>query len=171
MAVLPAQAIDRTPLRRAEHFAFLRARQTRVLALVVGAAFLVSVQAGTSAFEGSARSAPSGEATAASLSDASPMYPLKASANNRYLVDQLDVPFLMIGDSPQALIGNLSETEAATFIANRQAYGINPLWINLLCNDSTGCKSDGTTLTGLPPSPSQAISQHQTSPIFGARTR
>jgi hypothetical protein len=152
MAVLPAQAIDRTPLRRAEHFAFLRARQTRVLALVVGAAFLVSVQAGSaSAFEGSARSALSGEATAASLSDASPMYPLKASANNRYLVDQHDVPFLMIGDSPQALIGNLSETEAATFIANRQAYGINALWINLLCNDSTGCKSDGTTFDGIAP--------------------
>ena len=31
---------------------------------------------------------------------ASPAYPLKASANNRYLVDQNDVPFLMVGDSP-----------------------------------------------------------------------
>src|SRR5262245_49056012 len=36
-----------------------------------------------------------------------PAYPLKASANNRYLVDQNDVPFLMVGDSPQALIGKL----------------------------------------------------------------
>jgi hypothetical protein len=30
-------------------------------------------------------------------SSASPAYPLKASANNRYLVDQNDVPFLMVG--------------------------------------------------------------------------
>ena len=49
-------------------------------------------------------------------SSASPAYPLKASANNRHLVDQNDVPFLMVGDSPQALIGNLSPMEAAHFI-------------------------------------------------------
>jgi hypothetical protein len=40
-------------------------------------------------------------------------YPLKVSANNRYLVDENNVPFMIVGDSPQALIGNLSETEAA----------------------------------------------------------
>src|SRR5262245_20593306 len=49
---------------------------------------------------------------------ASPAFPLKASANNRYLVDQNNVPFLMVGDSPQALIGNLSPMEAAFFMAN-----------------------------------------------------
>lgn len=31
-------------------------------------------------------------------SPASPAYPLKASANDAYLVDQNDVPFLMVGD-------------------------------------------------------------------------
>src|SRR4029077_13376801 len=39
---------------------------------------------------------------------ANPAYPLRASANSRYLVDQNNVPFLLVGDSPQALIGNLS---------------------------------------------------------------
>ena len=29
-----------------------------------------------------------------------PVYPLKASANNRYLVDQNNVPFMIVGDSP-----------------------------------------------------------------------
>ena len=81
----------------------------------------------------------------------SPAYPLKASANNRYLVDQNDVPFLMVGDSPQALIGNLSPMEATLFIENRRRYGINALWINLLCNDGTACNADGTTLDGIAP--------------------
>ena len=84
-------------------------------------------------------------------SSASPAYPLKASANNRYLVDQNDVPFLLVGDSPQALIGNLSAMEAAFFMENRRRYGINALWINLLCNDGTGCNADGTTFDGIAP--------------------
>src|SRR5947199_8573243 len=37
-------------------------------------------------------------------------FPLRVSSNGRYLVDQNDVPFLMVGDSPQAAIGNLSES-------------------------------------------------------------
>jgi hypothetical protein len=84
-------------------------------------------------------------------SSASPAYPLKASASNRYLVDQNDVPFLMVGDSPQALIGNLSPMEAAFFMENRRRHGINALWINLLCNDGTACNADGTTFDGLAP--------------------
>jgi hypothetical protein len=62
-----------------------------------------------------------------------PIYPLKASANNRYLVDQNNAPFLMVGDSPQYVTTNLSQNEAAAFMANRRSYGINTLWINLLC--------------------------------------
>src|SRR5262252_4664894 len=59
-----------------------------------------------------------------------PVYPLKASGNNRYLVDQNNIPFLMVGDSPQQLITSLSPQEAAAFMANRRSYGINTLWIN-----------------------------------------
>jgi hypothetical protein len=80
-----------------------------------------------------------------------PAYPLKVSANKRYLVDQNDVPFLMVGDSPQALIANLSPREAAFFMENRRRYGINALWINLLCNDGTACNADGTTFDGIGP--------------------
>jgi hypothetical protein len=32
---------------------------------------------------------------------AGPIYPLKASVNNRHLVDQNNTPFMMVGDSPQ----------------------------------------------------------------------
>jgi Protein of unknown function (DUF4038) len=80
-----------------------------------------------------------------------PIYPLKASGNNRYLVDQNNVPFLMVGDAPQTLIANLSQAEAATYMANRRTYGINTLWINLLCNFSDGCKKDAVTFDGISP--------------------
>jgi hypothetical protein len=57
----------------------------------------------------------------------------------------------MVGDSPQALIGNLSETDADFFLANRQAAGYNTMWVNLLCTTYTGCNSDATTFDGIPP--------------------
>jgi hypothetical protein len=80
-----------------------------------------------------------------------PAYPLKPSANGRYLVDQLNAPFLLLGDSPQALIVNLSETDADTFFANRSTYGINTVWINLLCASYTGGRPDASTIDGLLP--------------------
>ena len=55
------------------------------------------------------------------------------SANGRYLVDQNNVPFLMTGDSPQAIIADLSLTEAATYLADRKARGFNTLWVDLMC--------------------------------------
>ena len=78
-------------------------------------------------------------------------YPLKASGNGRYLVDQNNLPFLLAGDSPQALIGDLSEDQADSYLADRQARGFNGLWINLLCDSYTGCNSDGTTYDGIAP--------------------
>jgi len=86
---------------------------------------------------------------APSFSDA--VYPLKVSANGRYLVDQNNAPFMMIGDSPQATIGKLSPIEADWYFTNRQARGFNAVWINLLCNKSTGCNADGTTFDGIAP--------------------
>jgi len=78
-------------------------------------------------------------------------YPLKASSNKRYLVDREDRPFLMIGDAPQTIITNLSVAEAATYMANRRSYGINTLWINLLCNFSEACNRTAVTLDGIAP--------------------
>src|SRR5215475_11718111 len=81
-----------------------------------------------------------------------PAYPLKASGNNRYLVDQNNTPFLMVGDSPQQLITNLSPQEAAAFMANRRSYGINTLWINLLCIfTEPGCNKGARTFDGIVP--------------------
>jgi hypothetical protein len=66
-------------------------------------------------------------------------------------VDQHGAPFLIVGDAPQSLIANLSEADAATYFAARQAQGFNALWINLLCDTYTGCRSDGSTYDGILP--------------------
>jgi hypothetical protein len=80
-----------------------------------------------------------------------PAYPLKVSSNNRYLVDQNNVPFMIVGDSPHSLIGNMSKADAEFYMANRERFGINTLWVELLCNNKTACNSDGTTFDGISP--------------------
>ena len=80
-----------------------------------------------------------------------PAFPLGVSANRRYLVDKKNIPFLIVGDAPQTLITNLSKAETAVYFANRKEYGINSLWINLLCNTSDGCNKDGKTFDGVSP--------------------
>ncbi len=63
-----------------------------------------------------------------------PAYPLKLSANHRYLVDQNNKPFLIVGDSPQGLMGRLDEGEADKYFADRQAHGFNTVgWIDVFC--------------------------------------
>ena len=71
-------------------------------------------------------------------------WPTSVSANGRYLLDQTGQPYMMVGDSPQSLIGQLSPSEANAYFANRQAHGINSVWINLVCTWYTGCGIHGT---------------------------
>src|SRR5512140_1064202 len=78
-------------------------------------------------------------------------YPLKISLDNRYLVDQNNDPFLMIGDAPQALIVNASLSEAKLLLANRASHGFNTVWVMLLCNDYSGGRADSSTIDGLKP--------------------
>jgi hypothetical protein len=82
---------------------------------------------------------------------ATPAYPVKVGPTGRYLVDQNGVPFLIVGDSPQSMVGNLSVDDAQVFFADRQARGFNTVWINLLCAVYTGCNADGSTFDGIPP--------------------
>jgi Protein of unknown function (DUF4038)/Calx-beta domain/Putative collagen-binding domain of a collagenase/IPT/TIG domain len=86
-----------------------------------------------------------------SVVHAGPAYPLKVGPTGRYLVDQNGVPFLIAGESPQGMIGDLTDADATLFFANRQAHGFNTVWINLLCASYTGCNADGTTFDGIAP--------------------
>ncbi|MGB2589416.1 MAG: DUF4038 domain-containing protein [Candidatus Acidiferrum sp.] len=60
------------------------------------------------------------------------VFPLKASKNGRYLVDQNNKAFRIQGDSAQSLIANLSYAEAQLYLSDRQAKGFNTININLL---------------------------------------
>jgi chitodextrinase len=80
-----------------------------------------------------------------------PSYPLQVGPTGRYLVDASGVPVQVTGDSPQALMVNLSETDADAFFADRQAAGFNAVWINLLCATYTGGRPDGSTYDGIVP--------------------
>jgi hypothetical protein len=75
---------------------------------------------------------------------------LSISTNGRHLV-QNNMPFLIVGDSPQSLIVNLSIAEAKMYFANRKANGFNTVWINLLCATYTAGRSDGSAYDGIIP--------------------
>jgi hypothetical protein len=69
----------------------------------------------------------------------------------RYLVDQRGRPFLIVGDAPQSMIVNLSLQDAKTYIADRNSFGFNALWVNLLCDKYTAGRADGTTYDHIKP--------------------
>jgi hypothetical protein len=95
--------------------------------------------------------AGAGERPAGGRPRIAPAFPLKVAEGGRYLVDQNGVPFLIAGESPQALMVNLTENDAESFFANRASYGFNAVWINLLCRKGTGGRADGSTHDGLLP--------------------
>jgi hypothetical protein len=80
-----------------------------------------------------------------------PVYPLKASANGRYLTDSSGVPFLMMGDSPQSMIANISAQQMFGYMQNRQALGFNSILVDALCATYTGGNGNGTSYDGKAP--------------------
>jgi hypothetical protein len=76
---------------------------------------------------------------------AMPAYPLKASANSRYVVDSNNVPFLIIGDAPHSILAKLNNSDVTTYLTDRGQRGFNALWIELLCDSYTfGYGKEGT---------------------------
>jgi hypothetical protein len=59
-------------------------------------------------------------------------YPLKLGPTRRYLVDQNDAPFLMVGDAAWSLIAQLSPAQADTYLANRRRLGFNTILVSLI---------------------------------------
>jgi hypothetical protein len=92
-------------------------------------------------------------ATGIGLSEAAaPIYPVKVSANGRYLVDQNNVPYLLTGDSTQNLTTHVSLTDADKFFADRHEHGFNSDWVNLLTAGSAmSGRNDGSTFDGIRP--------------------
>jgi Protein of unknown function (DUF4038)/Putative collagen-binding domain of a collagenase len=79
-------------------------------------------------------------------------YPLKISSTNPHiLVDQNNVPFLIVGDAPQTLIVNVTTTDAAIYLDDRSARRINSLWIEVLCVEYGAGRADASLLDGTKP--------------------
>jgi Protein of unknown function (DUF4038)/Putative collagen-binding domain of a collagenase len=79
------------------------------------------------------------------------VYPLKASANQRYLVDQNNKPVILLGDSPQSMLVNLNTTDMATYMSDRQARGFNAILVMVLCDSATAGNANGQTFDGVAP--------------------
>jgi len=71
-------------------------------------------------------------ALSSALRAADQIYPLKVSANKRYLVDQKNKPFLVQGDSPWSLIVAADEAGVEQYLKNRREKGFNAIIVNLL---------------------------------------
>ena len=63
-------------------------------------------------------------------------YPLRMGPNHRYLVDRKGNPFLIVGDSPQALIVKVTPADADRFLADRASKGFNAIWV-IFCATTT----------------------------------
>jgi hypothetical protein len=87
----------------------------------------------------------------AALYAAQPAYPLKKSANGRYLVDQNNTPFMMVGDSPHSMVTNLTLAQASSYLSDRAAHGFNSLWVEALCYPYVGGNAFATTYDGIAP--------------------
>jgi hypothetical protein len=78
-------------------------------------------------------------------------YPLKLSANHRYLADQNNIPFLITGDSPQAMTANISATNQAGYMADRERHGFNTILVMALTDSYINCPSSGANFYGTLP--------------------
>jgi hypothetical protein len=122
------------------------------LARGLGLTALLSVLALTALGAAAPRGGSSSLSTAADrVPPARTALPLSVSSNRRYLVDARGKPFLIVGDSPQSIIVNVSLDEAARYFANRRAAGFNAAWVNLLSNGYAAGRSGGPTTDGIAP--------------------
>lgn len=78
-------------------------------------------------------------------------FPLKISSSGRYLTYQDDTPFLIKGDSTQALPVCLSLTQMENYLDDRVANGFNAVWLNILTGVSVYGYNGGLTYDGIAP--------------------
>lgn len=89
---------------------------------------------------------------------AAPSWPIKASSNNRYLVDQNGTPFLMVIDAAHHLMPALPQASLSTYLSDRVTNQFNTIDVYAICTGgtcgSTMAAQDGTLpfTTGTSPS-------------------
>ncbi len=76
--------------------------------------------------------------------------PVKASSNNRYLVDQNNQPWLLMGDAAWEMMGLIGPSDMAVYMADRQTRGFNATLIVFPCAFGQ-CPTNGSALDGTLP--------------------
>jgi hypothetical protein len=79
-----------------------------------------------------------------------PKLPIKASANNRYFVDQNNVPWLMVSDTGHHIMNDLAVSGFANYLSNRQSQGFNSTQIFATCAHGN-CPSSSAAVDGTLP--------------------
>jgi uncharacterized protein DUF4038/malectin (di-glucose binding ER protein)/collagenase-like protein with putative collagen-binding domain len=75
-----------------------------------------------------------------------PTYPIKASSNNKYLVDQTGAPFMIVGDSSQTMIAQLTPAQMTSYFSTRGTQGFNASFQWFICVYGKGVLCEPTVM-------------------------
>jgi hypothetical protein len=75
--------------------------------------------------------------------------PLRVSENGRYLIDQRNTPFLVVGDTAWSIIAQLDGPDIDRYLDDRQTRGFNSIIVNLI--EHKFCTTPPKTRSGLAP--------------------
>jgi Protein of unknown function (DUF4038)/Putative collagen-binding domain of a collagenase len=80
-------------------------------------------------------------------------YPLKVSSNRRYLVDQNNKPFMIVGDSGATYLATSDYENIRTYFATRAQQGFNTVGFFAICSNRlfATCRADAATFDGIKP--------------------
>lgn len=66
------------------------------------------------------------------------LFPLRVGADARHLVDQNNLPFLVVGDTPWSLMTAITKADAAAYLDDRRARGFNAIIVNIIEHQFNG---------------------------------
>lgn len=78
-------------------------------------------------------------------------YPIVASANQRYLVDQNGVPFLIMGEGSAQLLCQKIPSVFNQWLTDRAGKGFNAIWMHFITDQGIGGNTGGLTDDGIAP--------------------
>src|SRR5215475_13816671 len=81
-------------------------------------------------------------------------FPIKASANQRYFVDQNNVPWVMVADSAWDIVCNTDSSNWSTYITTRASQNYTAIFFPVLSNNHIQCTSGNSgsqAFDGAPP--------------------
>jgi Protein of unknown function (DUF4038)/Putative collagen-binding domain of a collagenase len=129
-----------------------RRKPSRRLLVAVGAvAAAVSLLGQLGCSSESHVAAPPPSSVLGPVSSSTAAFATSVSANGRYLLDQHNQPYLLVGDSPWSLLVNRTEAQMEAYFADRHARGFDAALVAVICNNNTGGRENSSTYDGILP--------------------